>query len=131
MEELIINVNKLLQEEVGHNITQKVDIGEIRQDDLVINKITGKVKLTNLTDRILVDLDIEAFLSTECSRCLKDIQIPVKINEAIEFTKDYETEKFQISPDNNIDLMPAIIEQIIINIPLKSLCSENCKGIKY
>lgn len=126
-QESLIDVAKLLKEEVGQSIVQDINIGEIAQDDLEIEKISGEAKLTNLSDRILIDFNLEAVLRAQCSRCLKDIKIPVKINEAVEFTKDYEIEKFQISPDNTIDLMPAIKEQIIINLPLKPLCSKNCK----
>jgi uncharacterized protein len=82
-------------------------------------KITASVY--RITNAVTVDLSLKAAYLTECSRCLKEVEIDIK--------KDVKL-NCQVTPyDRFIDLNPDIREEIILEYPIKCLCKPDCKGI--
>jgi uncharacterized protein len=77
----------------------------------------------------------------ECSRCLEtfgrkfDVQFEAfcdKISalKAEEGLADAESETFVVSHDGRIlNLGPCLLEAIVLSLPIKPLCREDCKGL--
>jgi len=76
---------------------------EANKYDDVVN-VTGKITGT---------------MSFECSRCLELFEQKTKISFECSFTK----EEFEC------DIMEEVRETVLLNIPMKPLCNENCKGL--
>lgn len=74
-----------------------------------------------LSGQLLVRGSIRAETAAVCSRCLKELSHPVRIDE---YAFDCDASKGDI-----IDLTENIREHIIIALPMKELCSEECKGL--
>jgi uncharacterized protein len=70
---------------------------------------------------VSVKLKIDAPIRAFCSRCLKEYTIDFKKNLSL----NYPVEK----TDSAIDLNPEIREEILLNFPLKPLCTLECKGL--
>jgi len=90
-------------------------------------KLKGPIKV-NLdvlkTDRSFVlKGDLECILILQCSRCLKyfDYMIEVEINDELDIE--------DIDDLHNINIFPLLVSYIIIEIPIKPLHDENCKGL--
>ncbi len=100
-----------------------------------------KLKLTNTGETILVSGTIKTDLKLCCCRCLKDFKYPVNIKIEEEYSKkspvirsknkEIELKEkdfvFEIGGNNIIDLDEAIRQNLIVNIPIKPICSKTCK----
>ena len=91
---------------------------------------------------VYVSGNVTARIPLECGRCLgafeADISIPLDIALAAEDdTEDGGEEEVELSADNltrqflgdEIDLGHMVEEQVMLNLPMKPLCSEDCKGL--
>jgi uncharacterized protein len=80
-----------------------------------------KADVSQITNTVIVDLDLNARISLVCVRCLDDFET--------DFTKhlklNFSVEKYQ----HEIDLDPEIRQDIIIEYPIKPLCKLDCKGL--
>ncbi|OGC25622.1 hypothetical protein A2291_04320 [candidate division WOR-1 bacterium RIFOXYB2_FULL_42_35] len=141
-----IDLTKLVQK-IGEeaDIEETLDQARIssQEDGL---QVTAPVKinlhLINTGNSVLVRGTVETELELECSRCLKAYNLPVavKIDEAYGQAVPEKTGKevelkeedfvFPIEKDNRIDLSETIRQNLLLAIPIKTLCQEDCKGIK-
>jgi uncharacterized protein len=93
-------------------------------------------KATKFGRKVLVQAKFSVPLEGNCRRCLK----PLKLDEKVDFTREYvpepttdaapadETDE-EIYQGKEIDLLPALREQILLSIPPSPLCSDTCKGL--
>lgn len=76
----------------------------------------------------------------ECSRCLEPY--PVNLRGDIEFSIQEVTDERQVRPDEipdtellvpfhaaQVDITAPVREALVLEIPLKPLCSEDCRGL--
>lgn len=105
-----------LEEEIG---SAELDL------DTALIKFRSPLKLvariTRITNALTVDLNINAVIFADCSRCLSEFKWV--------FDKDARLSYFLDSSDVFIDLTPSIREEIILDYPIKPLCGLNCKGL--
>ncbi len=90
---------------------------------------------------VLINGDIKADVDLQCSRCLKDFKLMMNIPVDVVYNPVDELkseERYELRQDeldmgfysgDELDLSELIKEQIILNIPMKPLCNELCKGI--
>jgi len=92
--------------------------------------VTGVIE--NKAGVVEMRLSIKGEFDTFCARCLK----PVK--EYLDLKSEYflvterqnaDNDKLILVEDNSLDLSEIVINNILIGMPLKSLCRENCKGL--
>jgi len=123
---LILDLSDLLEVGSSRNYLKELDADHI---DFRGNEISIK-------DPIKIDLDVlktdasfvltgelEVSLILQCSRCLKEYahQIEVEISDEL-LIEDIEDLK-------NVDVFPILVSDIILEIPIKPLHDENCKGL--
>lgn len=116
------------------------------QDDKICSisgNIEGDVSVVREYENIRVTGRITAPLALSCSRCLADYTSFIDTSFTLFFRKDSaalpssedELELGEIDlisssySGDEIDLTHEIEEQIAMEIPLKPLCSEECKGL--
>lgn len=89
-------------------------------------------------DEIIFLVDIKAEIEVECSRCLEIFSMPIHnrhqfVVQLVDNSTDTESddEDFEIIPkgQTEIDIGPRVRESIILSVPIKALCSENCRGL--
>jgi uncharacterized protein len=104
------------------------------------------VRITCDIDRqgqqIFVRLSFSGEVILECARCLEPFRSSINGNTAITLlhrskgsTEALDSEDggtdFYFSDDNeDVDISPALFDEIMTEIPLKPLCSEGCKGVQ-
>ncbi|KEH97944.1 YceD family protein [Clostridium massiliodielmoense] len=85
-----------------------------------------------LTDRLVnFQGTLSTNLSLTCSRCLEKFNYPLEIEVNEEFSKqgnDKDNDIIIINSDR-VDFEPIIETNIILSLPMKRLCSEDCKGL--
>ena len=77
--------------------------------------------------------NVLASLCLNCDLCLKPFYVELKFIIDEIFSDDFsevdsENDFFHFS-DKKINLAEAIISGILFNIPMKAVCSDNCKGL--
>lgn len=148
--DLVFNVAQLLKERVGATRRLQLETPELVLDEgtedggrLEAHKLHGDVKVTRLSEGLLVQGDIEADVTMECSRCLTELNLPVdaSLEEQFQPTVDivtgmpvhraeYEDDQaFEIDPNHLMDLSEPVRQALLVALPMKPLCREDCKGI--
>ncbi|MBC7331444.1 MAG: DUF177 domain-containing protein [Synergistetes bacterium] len=92
-------------------------------------------------DGIMVWGEVTTTLKLHCSRCLEPFEFPVKFDFEVEYRRGEERldskekalkdDDFRIAyfTGENIDIEEDIKQFIILSIPMKPLCREECKGL--
>ncbi len=100
---------------------------------------SGKVRLA--ANEVFVNGHIETRAQVECDRCLLPVEMPVSADFALEYItgSEYESsgaaelteEEMSVSVFDGqaIDVDEIVKEQIVLAIPTRMLCREDCKGI--
>jgi uncharacterized protein len=101
--------------------------------------VSGQVRLEG--HEVLVEGHLKTRAQLECDRCLKPIELPVSADFALEYITgaDYESssvaalseEELSVSvfDGESIDVDEIAKEQILLAVPARTLCREDCKGI--
>ena len=101
--------------------------------------VKGTVRLSG--NEVIVKGHVETRAQVECGRCLKPVELPVNADFALEYITgaDYESssnaalseEELSVSvfDGNAIDVDEIVKEQILLALPARTLCREDCKGI--
>jgi len=129
----ILNVADLLQKEIGTQKTYQVSLSrlDIDQEVLLKTPAEGTVTVVKVEEGgLLVSFHLNLVVEVECARCLKRFNLPVRLNYTDEFSIQNPESTNQITPQNTIDLLPSIIQEIILALPLKPICQMTCQGIK-
>jgi uncharacterized protein len=151
--DLIFNVAQLMKDPVGS--TRKLEIatptlelsdGSAENGGVPVeaSDVQGQVKVTKLSHDLLVQGEVGAQVGVQCSRCLDDVTVSVegKLEERFQPTVDVETGRpvrpeeddeddtvFDISPNHEMDLTEPVRQALLVALPLKPLCREDCKGL--
>ncbi len=100
--------------------------------------IEGQLQLNRSGDEIIVDGRVSTMVELECSRCLEvfDEAINARMRFVIQMLEtvdpqDSNDEDFIILPKtvSEYDISERVREALILEMPLKPLCSENCQGL--
>ncbi len=103
--------------------------------------VQGKVSLAKHSHDILVRGHLQGHLGLVCGRCLEPFDAPLAADfdlllvpaPAGEGPAEEELSAAELDLDfysgETVDLEAVIREQIILQLPLKPLCQENCKGL--
>lgn len=101
--------------------------------------VKGNVKLARALVQVNGHIDTRA--QVECDRCLQPVELPVDADFALEYItgSDYESseaaeltdEEMSVSVFDGeaIDVDEIVKEQILLAVPSRMLCREDCKGI--
>ena len=69
-----------------------------------------------------------AKITVVCSRCLKEILYPVDFRFTEHYKESLEDGVYPYTGDE-IDLDRMLCDNVVLSLPLKFLCSEDCKGL--
>jgi uncharacterized protein len=150
--DLVFNVAQLLKERVGSIRRLKLESPSLTlydengddEETLEASELLGEAKVTRLSDGVLVQGDVEANVHLRCSRCLEDISVPVdaRLEEQFQPTVDVETGKaiakvqtdeddttFAIDSNHMMDLTEPVRQALLVALPMRPLCREDCKGL--
>lgn len=88
-------------------------------DGVASQDITVEFSLKPIEEDILLTGEIKGFFGVQCCRCLNGFRYPVDIK----LTQVYP------SSTEEINLEDEIRESLILNVPIKPLCGQDCKGL--
>jgi uncharacterized protein len=138
----------ILKKNIGKSINyqERIPAKQLASKDLKFaadSFVDVDLTLTNLGTMITVKGVIEAELVLDCSRCLVDYTYHLSLEVEEDFYNQGDlpqsyAEEIQLSTDDlrfasyqgdMIDLSETIRENILLNVPIKTICDQTCRGI--
>ena len=101
--------------------------------------MNGKIRLAG--NEVFVNGHVDARAQVECDRCLKPIELPVNAGFELEYITGSEYESsavvelteaemsVSVFDGEAIDVDEIVKEQILLAVPTRMLCREDCEGI--
>ena len=131
---MFLDLSKALKSE---GAVQQVDMAgklediDFRGDTLKFStpvSVTGKV--TNNGDVLNFIANVSGNIAVQCYRCLRETTKPFSF-EMKEILSDQpcENEEIVCFQGDGIDLTDLLVQQILLQVPMKYLCDEQCKGL--
>lgn len=87
------------------------------------------LRLESLHDGILVSARIETEASGTCSRCLRDMTVPVEVDiqEVFAYPSD-EAYEYEVR-GGQIDCEPLVRDTVVLSLPFQPICRPECPGL--
>jgi uncharacterized protein len=130
---LRINVGFLHNAQIGYSRDIHFEFPRIKlEDDLEITAFAGKVRVSRTPQGILVQGEFTGQVPGECVRCLTEINhiLNTEFSELYAFDRRSTTEaNLLLREDGNIELEPILREYMLLEVPISSVCREDCKGL--
>jgi uncharacterized protein len=119
-----INVAQLLKQPVGQVCCYQIEESGVQ----------GRVRLLHINRGILVTAVLECSITSVCSRCLEEFELPLSLDFEEEYflSKDASPEEadgFIIGENNMLDLSEAIRQHTLLMVPMKPICRDDCAGL--
>jgi uncharacterized protein len=120
-----------------HEYSLSVPPSDLQLDANFDSPVEVKVRLEKLVRQIIVRSEIATGASFSCDRCLADYRQQLAASYAIVYVED-DSEAGRFPPEdvrimrNNatvIDLSDDVREMVLLSVPLKLLCAEECRGL--
>lgn len=107
--------------------------------------VKTRLRVFRIGDIIEVEGLFETAIRLVCGRCLKEFETQLASEIALTYTRenpalmeDLSRDEIELSPEDaglmtfsgdRIDLREGVQEQVVMALPLRPLCHENCKGL--
>ncbi|MDP4093728.1 MAG: DUF177 domain-containing protein [Bacillota bacterium] len=93
--------------------------------------VSFKGRLVNVTGILKLDGRLAAQYKTRCYRCLKELKgsLELKISEDIVSTENNTDLEAYTYENYHIDLDKILVDNLVLNLPMKTVCSDACKGL--
>ncbi|SHI69163.1 uncharacterized protein SAMN05444401_1365 [Clostridium amylolyticum] len=101
-------------------------------DEIVFKSpVKAKGKASVLEDIIQLDMEVSAVIELTCTRCLDRYTSNINLNIFEEYTNDSQKENEDIIfiTEEYLDIKKVITDNILLSLPIKKLCSNDCKGL--
>jgi uncharacterized protein len=142
-----ININTIPEEGLDIRTTKDRNwlhsiFGDVGENDFALDEIHIACNVKKLQQSVLLNGTIETVIYLACSRCLETATLPVSVpfrytlvpaasheerREEVELTA--EDLEYGYYEGETVDCDPLIYEQIVLQIPMKILCMEDCRGL--
>jgi uncharacterized protein len=111
------------------------------EDMQLVEPIDGRVKVTRTNRGVYVDAELSTAIAGSCSRCLRDIELPIQaeVHEEVlpsvdvatgrPANPDEEPEVARLSDHHELDFGALAAEAISLNEPIAPLCEPDCPGL--
>jgi uncharacterized protein len=137
---MLIDLYELLQEEDGsRNYQPKIEASEFKtkNNSYEIQKYELKLSLHNNGKKhILCSCKGYVVLSIPCDRCLEPVDYKINIDyfKDLDMNKSAEEKIAELDEESyldgtTLDFEVLIHNEILVNLPMKVLCRNDCKGI--
>ena len=109
---------------------------DLRERDEFQAPVTMAIQIDKASDELIVTIDWQTMISGSCDRCAEPLQTPLSDTLSVVYTYDpqergeEDEEVLLISESTRqVDLTDHLRQSLILALPLKLLCREECKGL--
>lgn len=130
-----ISILDLSRKHEGTTETHAIHFDTI--DDVDLSRpVDGTVELMVLTPQAFnAHIVAETSIRRVCDKCLREYDFDLSLNFFSRFSDESDAEAELDEDDpwpidaNKIDIVPALREEILLNIPMTSICGPDCPGV--
>ncbi len=108
--------------------------------EFTLREVTVSFAVCKVREAVTVEGALQTELSLACSRCLEKARLPLATEfrytflpgpPATEEEKELKDEELDVGfySDDQISLDALVFEQILLQIPMKTLCRDDCRGL--
>ena len=132
---MTIDISDLIRKKIIkkdlHLVIDDEDILKDSEDIKIFSPIKLQGTLSNLDEVISLDGSLTCEVNLLCSRCLEDFKylIDIEIHEKFTSNQEVEDDDINFFEGDSIDLTNIIENNIVMALPVKKLCREECKGL--
>ena len=116
------------------------DIGELCPGIIVVDAVRFKGRVARMGHDLMLRGTAQGMFKATCSRCLAEFtqrfEVPVASRYVLEavpgdsIEEDEDVSELEFSYDGvDIDLVPPVRNELILEAPVKPLCSLECRGL--
>jgi uncharacterized protein len=87
------------------------------------------LRLESVHEGILATGEVDTKAIAECSRCLEPLKLKVEVDFQELFAYSLEQEDDLLVQEEKIDLEQAITDAVVLSLPFKPVCSQDCLGL--
>ncbi len=143
MKKILINLNELKPGTTTFDITSTDEELELENIEFKLSSpIITKIKIYKNRSNYEMEIKSNFKLILICSRCLSEFEKDFEeinnyyLKQGFEKSKEENTFSDEgaytiFLSEEHIDIAPLIREQVILSLPMKPLCSDNCKLPSY
>jgi uncharacterized protein len=118
-----------------------LELRETIENDIILSPVAARLRIEKVGNDVVVKGNLRADIKLQCSRCLKEfcseLSVPVDVVyhpvEELKGEDKHEVRAEELNTDfysgEEMDILALMEEQIVLNLPMKPLCAELCKGI--
>lgn len=136
MNPLKLNVTELTTGVEHLSLTVNLSDLELENAPEFHEPLRFELKLTKMGGKILLNAHVEAQIDLACDRCLKEYGDTIKqdVRLVIASASDFEdTDDENVllleKGEQTVNIAPIMREIILLELPVKRLCAENCQGL--
>lgn len=121
----------------------EIELSETIHSDLVqtASPVKAALRIERSSSEVLVRGRLKAEVNLQCSRCLSVFTTPLDASvdvvydpaEAVPGEENHEIKSDELDMgfymNDTLDMNDLLVEQLILNVPMKPLCRPDCKGI--
>ena len=134
---MLINLSKLLsgdQERLTEQVALEMNAFSCSLGTFpVADKSSFPLTVSKVgTDKFLIEGNTVVTLEIPCDRCLQPVAVDIPLEICREYDKndtEEESEEKTLIVGYNLDTEQLIYCEILVNWPMKTLCTEACEGI--
>ncbi len=137
-----IFLNEITDEGLTLNVTLAKEEFELQVDNnRIADGLSFKGILQRISGQYILSGELQSVWIASCDRCLEEFHLPVKTQVLLRYVDSSKAPSGSTYTSNNpvdepdeiveeyIDMYKVFTEQLILQIPMKALCSDSCKGL--
>lgn len=125
-----LNVLHILQQPLGHRESFTIQDEHPTLSDITLTQpLEGELIAVRVDGGIDVEIRLHAYIELECHRCLQSFEHEVKARATAPFRDKPGEDEWPIERTHEISLDEPIRQEILVRVPVKQLCSQDCAGI--
>lgn len=139
----VVNVAQLLKQPVGATRTFQIHLQRLMLDEgQWARDVEANIRLTRIETGILVDGEVAGVANVQCVRCLREFDQPfrgvvegeyrpsVDVRTGLPLAMPEDDDIFIIDHNHELDLAPLLRQVIILALPMRPVCGEQCEGFQ-
>ncbi len=123
-----------------HHFDFETDVEELGLKEKFVGNVLLNCMMDKSSTQIVINCNLLIKAKFACDRCMAEFEKDIKTDFRLIFFithsrsngEESESGIYYLSPDEDtIDLTNDTVENILLTLPMKILCDENCKGLCY
>ncbi len=127
MKRLFDNVGE--SEDIEFSVSQD-ELDRFAPDITLASPISVSGKAYNRAGVVMLDYKINAVLAHTCDRCLKDFEREYSYDIShVCVNEESDNDEYLVCNNCRLEVTDAAVTDLLIQLPTKILCREDCKGL--